>query len=64
MGMSEDSFRIRTPLFSFGITKKEVETEITIGKPVLLKFWSWKKIGHIRKLITVKEDLTVVVQVL
>ena len=51
--MSEDEFRLRTPIFSFGVSKKEHQIILKEGETVIIRSWSWKKFGYIRKAITI-----------
>jgi len=62
--MQDDSIRIKTPLFSLGIIKKESIAPLEEGKPIILRYWSWKKMGFIRKIVTLKKDGSVEVSVI
>jgi hypothetical protein len=51
--MSEDSFRFHTPLFGVGLTKRDNEIKLKEGESVILRYWSWRKFGYIRKLVRI-----------
>jgi len=55
-----DEVNIRTPVFQFGVKKQEQYFEVQDGKQYILRFWSWKKFGYIKKLITVKDGKLIV----
>lgn len=52
--MSEDSLNVKTPLFSFGVLKKESKIIINEGDTILIRSWSWRKWTFIRKAVTVR----------
>ncbi len=47
--MSDDSVSVKTPLFSFGISKHDEQIKLKEGDTILLRYWSWRKFGYIRK---------------
>ena len=48
--MSSDSFNFSLlKLFSFGFTKTDSVIKINEGETIILRYWSWKKMGYIRK---------------
>ena len=51
--MSEDSINIKTPLISFGFTKKDHILEIEEGAMYLIRSWSWKRLGFTYKVLHV-----------
>lgn len=51
--MSTDEVNVKTPLFSFGISKSEKEIIINEGDTVIIRSWSWKKFKFDRKAVTV-----------
>ncbi len=53
--MSEDTFRIGGFGFHFGFTKKDNQIKLNEGETILLRYWSWRKMGHIRKAYTLKD---------
>lgn len=54
--MSEDQINVKiTPLFTFGLTKKDHEIVIKEGQTIILRYWSWRKFGFMRKAITIKD---------
>lgn len=58
--MSEDSIHVKTPLISFGFTKKEHIMEVEEGQSYLIRTWKWRKLGFIYKLLTVKDGELIV----
>lgn len=53
MAMSNDSFNFSLlKLFSFGFSKSDSQIKINEGETILLRYWSWKKLGYIRKAYT------------
>ena len=50
--MSRDEIRVRTPIFSFGISKNDNEIKLKEGETILLRYWSWRKLGYVRKALT------------
>ena len=50
-----DEVNIKTPLFSFGIKKKEFVLTLNEGETKILRYWSWRKFGYIRKAVTLKD---------
>jgi len=55
-----DEVNVKTPLFSFGVKKQEQYFEVEEGKRYILRFWSWRKFGYIKKLITVRDGRLIV----
>lgn len=53
--MSEDSFKVGTPMFNLGFSRKEHILEIEEGKVYLIRSWSWKKLGFIHKVMYLKD---------
>jgi len=54
--MSEDSFHLSIlKLFSFGVTKHDTQIKLNEGETILLRYWSWRKFGYIRKAYTLKD---------
>lgn len=58
--MSEDSFKVGTPLFNIGFSNKEHILEVEEGKNYLIRTWSWKRFRFIHKIITVKDGELIV----
>ena len=52
--LSEDSFKIGALGFNFGFTKKDNQINLKEGETILLRYWSWRKFGHLRKAYTLK----------
>lgn len=53
--MSQNQFSIDTPL-GFGIKLKSMhQTMIKEGESLLIKVWSWRKMGFIQKSVTLKD---------
>lgn len=54
--MSSDSFNFSMlKLFSFGFSKSDSQIKLNEGETILLRYWSWKKFGYIRKALTLKD---------
>jgi len=53
--MSEDSFKIGIPLFKFGFTRKDHSFEIKEGQTIIMRVWQWKRLGYMKKAITLKD---------
>lgn len=51
--MSEE-FEIRTPIGGF--SSKSTGYKVKEGDKLILRYWSWRKFGFIRKLLTIKKD--------
>ena len=50
-----DEVSVKVPFISFNIKKEfEIPLEVKNGQ-YLLKIWSWKKLGYVRKLLTVSD---------
>ncbi len=58
--MSEDSFHVKTPIVSMGVTRKEHILEVEEGQSYLIRAWNWRKFGFIYKLLTVKDGELIV----
>lgn len=57
--MSEDSFNFSfLKLFSFGFTKHDNPIKLNEGETIILRYWSWRRLGHIRKAYTMKDGKT------
>ena len=53
--MSEDSFSVGSPLFKIGWSRKDHTLVIEEGQTIIMRSWSWRKFGYIRKAITLKD---------
>ena len=54
--MSSDSFKFDFfRLISFGFSKTDTEIKLNEGETIILRHWSWRKFGHIRKAYTLKD---------
>jgi len=51
--MPEDSFNIKTPIISFGFTKKDHILEVKEGSIYLIRNWGWKRMGFSYKVLHV-----------
>jgi len=61
--MSEDSIGISTPFFSFSLTKKENHIKIQEGETILLRYWSWRKFGYVKKVMTLNNGVVAVTRI-
>lgn len=53
---SSDSFNFSLlKLFSFGFSKTDSAIKINEGETILLRYWSWRKMGYNRKAYTCKD---------
>ena len=55
LAMSEDSFRIGGFGFHFGISKKDNQIKLNEGETILLRYWSWRKFGHVHKAYSLQD---------
>ncbi len=54
--MGSDSFHISLlRLFSFGVSKTDTVIKIKEKDNIILRSWSWKKMGYVRKLYFLKD---------
>ncbi len=54
--MAEDSFNFSLlKLFSFGYSKHDEQIKLKEGETILLRYWSWRKLGYIRKAYTLMD---------
>lgn len=52
--MSEDQVRVRTPIFSIGFSKKDHSFVIKEGQTIIMRVWKWKRLGYMKKAVTLK----------
>lgn len=48
---NEDQVYIQTPFFTFGV-KTNHKITVEPGQTILIKAWSWRKFGWIKKAVT------------
>lgn len=53
--MNQDSFSIKFPFFS--ISKTDSTIKLNEGDTILIKYWSWRRFGHIRKILTLQDGV-------
>ena len=53
--MTEDSFHIGIPFFKIGWSSKDHQFEIKEGQTIIMRVWKWRKLGYIRKAVTLSE---------
>lgn len=54
--MNTDTFSFSLlKLFTIGFSKTDSTIKINEGETILLRYWSWKKFGYIRKAYTLKD---------
>ncbi len=53
--MNKDTFHLSFfKLFTLGVTKHDSQIKLNEGETILLRYWSWRKLGYIRKAYTLK----------
>ena len=57
---NQDEFKFSTPLFSFGVKKSDNEIRLKEGETVILRYWSWRKLGFVRKQLRLVDGVVVV----
>ena len=50
--MSEDSFTLGTPILKLGWTRKDHSFEIKEGQTIIMRVWQWRRMGYMKKAIT------------
>lgn len=53
--MSEDSFGLNLGVFGLNFHKKDVQQKLNEGDTILIRYWSWRKLGYIRKTLTLRD---------
>ena len=53
--MPETSFNVGIPFFKVGWTLKDHSFTIKEGQTIVMRSWKWRKLGYIRKAITLKD---------
>lgn len=53
--MSSDDIQVRTPVFSFGLSKKEHQTILKNGDTLIVREWKWRRFGYIKKAVTIQD---------
>ncbi len=62
--MSSDSFQLSLlKIFSLGIKKSDSTIKLLENEHIILRSWSWKRMGYIRKSYTLKNG-EVIIQML
>jgi len=56
--MSFYSFILELPFLKFGVKKQENYIKLNEGETILVRCWSWKKMGHTRKAYSMKDGVT------
>jgi hypothetical protein len=57
---NQDEFRFSTPFFSFGFKKSDNEIRLEEGETIILRYWSWRKFGFVRKSLKLVDGVVVV----
>lgn len=53
--MSQTEFKIDTPVGAGISLKTQHETTIKEGESLIIKVWSWRRLGFIQKSVTLKD---------
>ena len=56
-GITSDKLSFKLPLFSFAVEKTDSQMRLRDNETIILRYWSWRRMGHVRKALTLSEGV-------
>ena len=56
-GITSDKLSFKLPLFSFAVEKTDSQMRLRDNETIILRYWSWRRMGHVRKALTLSDGV-------